>query len=76
MAKRASGTVYPLSALREVVLQAQRLAAPPAVPTADTIVDLVKALGGDWCAPQAQGAQAACVSAAVSTRPGKTNATP
>jgi hypothetical protein len=48
MAKKASGTPYPLTALREVVLHAQHLSAPnqasPAL-TPETIVDLVKALG-------------------------------
>lgn len=47
MVKSTSGTVFPLSALRAVVLHAQRLTAPngaaPA-PTSETIVDLVKAL--------------------------------
>ncbi len=48
MAKKASGTIYPLSALRAVVLHTQRLTAPngaSSVPTPDAIVDLVKALG-------------------------------
>jgi uncharacterized protein YcaQ len=46
--KKAAGPIYPLSALRAVVLHTQRLTAPntasPA-PAADTIADLVKALG-------------------------------
>ncbi|MEW6402984.1 MAG: crosslink repair DNA glycosylase YcaQ family protein [Chloroflexota bacterium] len=48
MAKKASSTVYPLNALRAMVLHLQGLAAPndasPA-PGPDAIVDLVKALG-------------------------------
>ncbi len=48
MAKVASGTIYPLSALREVVLHSQLLSTPnlasPA-PTPDAIGDLVKVLG-------------------------------
>ena len=48
MAKKASGPIYPLSALRAVVLHTQLLTTPneasPAL-TPDTIVDLVKALG-------------------------------
>ena len=48
MARKASGTIYPLSALRAVVLHVQRLTAPngasPAL-TPDAILDLVKALG-------------------------------
>ncbi len=48
MAKRASGTTYPLSALRTAVLHTQQLTTPnqtsPA-PTPDTIVNLVKLLG-------------------------------
>lgn len=48
MARQASGTIYPLSALRTAALHAQRLAAPnhasPA-PTPDEIVHVVKALG-------------------------------
>jgi uncharacterized protein YcaQ len=48
MARKGSGPVYPISALRAVVLHTQRLAAPNGAappPTPDTIVDLVKALG-------------------------------
>jgi uncharacterized protein YcaQ len=49
MAKKVSGTIYPLAALRALVLHAQRLTTPngvsAAAPTPDTIVDLVKALG-------------------------------
>lgn len=48
MAKKASSTIYPLSALRAMVLHTQRLTTPNAqssAPTPDTIVDLVKALG-------------------------------
>jgi uncharacterized protein YcaQ len=45
MAKKASGTIYPLSALRAMVLQAQRLTTPDGAPTPDRIVDLVTALG-------------------------------
>jgi uncharacterized protein YcaQ len=52
MPKKASGTIYPLSALRAMVLHTQLLTMPngtsaPAslIPTPDTIVDLVKALG-------------------------------
>jgi uncharacterized protein YcaQ len=48
MAKKASGTIYPLSALRAMVLQIQRLTMPngaSTAPTPDTMVDLVKALG-------------------------------
>ncbi len=48
MAKKASGTIYPLSALRAMVLHVQRLTTPngasPA-PTPNAIVDLVTALG-------------------------------
>jgi uncharacterized protein YcaQ len=48
MAEKASGTIYPLSALRATVLHTQRLTIPngasPA-PTPDAIVDVVKALG-------------------------------
>lgn len=48
MAIKASGTIYPLFALRAIVLHTQLLTTPngasPA-PTPDTIVDLVKALG-------------------------------
>ena len=48
MAKKASGTVYPASALRAMVLDIQRLTMPnvasPA-PNPDMMVDLVKALG-------------------------------
>lgn len=48
MVKKASGTVYPLSALRAMVLHTQLLTAPndasPAL-TPKTVVDLVKALG-------------------------------
>jgi hypothetical protein len=48
MAKKASSTVYPLNALRTMVLHIQHLAMPndasPA-PTPDAIVDLVTALG-------------------------------
>jgi len=48
MAKKASGTIYPLSALRAMVLHTQWLTTPndasPAI-TADTITDLVTALG-------------------------------
>jgi hypothetical protein len=48
MAKKAFGTIYPLSALRAMVLHIQHLTTPngasPA-PTPDTIVDLVQALG-------------------------------
>ena len=48
MAKKASGTIYPLSALSAMVLHIQCLTTPneasPA-PTPDAIVDLVKALG-------------------------------
>jgi hypothetical protein len=48
MAKKASSTVYPLNALRTMVLHIQHLATPndasPA-PTPDVIVDLVTALG-------------------------------
>jgi uncharacterized protein len=48
MEKRASGMIYPLAALRAMVLHTQRLttpdgASPPTTP--DTIVDLVTALG-------------------------------
>lgn len=46
MAKKASGTVYPLSALRAMVLHTQHLTTPnEAPPTADTMTDLVTALG-------------------------------
>jgi len=48
MVKNLSGTVYPLSALRAVILHAQRLAAPNTLsspPSPDQIVDLVKTLG-------------------------------
>jgi hypothetical protein len=48
MAKKASGTIYPLSALRALTLHTQLLTSPsegsPAS-TPDAIVDLVKALG-------------------------------
>jgi uncharacterized protein YcaQ len=48
LAKKASGTIYPLSSLREVALHTQLLStqnqASPA-PTTGTIVDLVKVLG-------------------------------
>jgi uncharacterized protein len=48
MANKTSGTIYPLSALRAMVLHTQRLTTPnkksPA-PTPDNIVDLVMALG-------------------------------
>ncbi|HEY7349131.1 MAG TPA: crosslink repair DNA glycosylase YcaQ family protein [Ktedonobacterales bacterium] len=48
MVKKASGTIYPLSALRAMVLHTQLLTMPngasPA-PTPDNIVDLVTALG-------------------------------
>src|SRR5262245_9946175 len=48
MAKKASGTIYPLSALRAMVLYTQFLTTPndasPAA-TSNRIVDLVKALG-------------------------------
>jgi hypothetical protein len=48
MAKKASGPVYPLAALRAAALHTQRLTAPnqasPA-PTPDAILDLVTALG-------------------------------
>lgn len=48
MAKKASGTIYPLSALRAAALHTQFLTAPNEAssnPTADTIVNLVTALG-------------------------------
>lgn len=48
MAKKGSGPMYPLSALRAMVLHTQRLTTPHAAspaPTPDTIVDLVTALG-------------------------------
>ncbi|MFW5748508.1 MAG: winged helix-turn-helix domain-containing protein [Chloroflexota bacterium] len=48
MASKVSGTVYPIAALRAVVLHAQHLTMPYDVspaPTPDTIVDLVTALG-------------------------------
>lgn len=48
MAKKASGPVYPLAALRAAVLHVQRLTAPsPAspAPTPDAILDLTTALG-------------------------------
>lgn len=48
MVKRASGTIYPLAALRAVALHTQRLTAPlgaPPAPTPDALVDLVTALG-------------------------------
>ena len=48
MAKKASGTIYPLAALRALVLHTQLLSAPndaPSASTPDTIVNLVKALG-------------------------------
>jgi uncharacterized protein YcaQ len=48
MAKKASGTIYPLSALRATVLHTQFLTMPPGAspsPTRDTIVKLVTALG-------------------------------
>jgi uncharacterized protein YcaQ len=48
MAKNASGTVYPLSALRALVLHLQRLTTPngaSSAPTPDMIIDLVRALG-------------------------------
>ena len=48
MAIKASGTIYPLSALRAMVLHTQRLTAPndaSPVPTPEAIVDLVTALG-------------------------------
>lgn len=48
MAKDAPGSAYPLSALRAMALHTQCLTAPnatPPPPTADTIVDLVTALG-------------------------------
>lgn len=48
MAKKASGVVYPLSALRAAALYTQRLTAPQTAspaPTAEVIADLVKALG-------------------------------
>lgn len=48
MVKKASGPIYPLSALRACVLHTQRLAAPQGAtpaPTPDAIVDLVTALG-------------------------------
>ena len=61
---------------QQSLLAAERQLAQVQGQRLQTAVFLVKALGGDWCAPQAQGAQAACVSAAVATRPGKTNATP
>lgn len=48
MAKKTTGPIYPLAALRALVLHTQRLTVPipesPA-PTADAIVDLFKALG-------------------------------
>lgn len=48
MARKSSGTIYPLSALRALVLHSQRLTAPngatPAA-TPDAIVELVTALG-------------------------------
>lgn len=46
MTKQASGTIYPLSALRAMALHTQFLTTPNgASPTPDTIVDLVTALG-------------------------------
>lgn len=48
MAKNDPGTIYPLSALRAMVLQAQRLTTPNAASpafTPGTVVDLVTALG-------------------------------
>jgi uncharacterized protein YcaQ len=48
MAKKASGTIYPLSALKAMVLDIQRLTMPNAAspaPSSDTMVDLVEALG-------------------------------
>jgi uncharacterized protein YcaQ len=46
MAKKASGTIYPLSALRAMALHTQFLTTPNgASPTPDAIVDLVTALG-------------------------------
>jgi uncharacterized protein YcaQ len=46
--KKAPGTIYPLSALRAVVLHSQRLTTlngATSAPTPDTIVDMVKLLG-------------------------------
>jgi len=46
MAKKASGTIYPLSALRAMALHTQFLTMPNGTsPTPDTMVDLVTALG-------------------------------
>ena len=48
MAKKASGTIYPLSALRAMVLHNQRLTTPNGASPAlapDAVVDLVTALG-------------------------------
>ncbi len=48
MAKKASGTIYPLAALRAMVLHTQHLTTPnnaSPTPTPDSIADLVKALG-------------------------------
>jgi len=48
MADISSGTIYPLTALRAMVLHLQRLTAPNAAspaPTHDAIVELVRALG-------------------------------
>lgn len=48
MAKKASGPIYPLAALRAMVLHTQLLSAPNSAspaPTPDTIVNLVKLLG-------------------------------
>src|SRR5690349_18507629 len=48
MTKKASGTIYPLSALRAMVLHTQLLTLPTGAspaPTPEAIVDLVTALG-------------------------------
>ena len=48
MAKNATGTIYPISALRAVVLHTQGLTAPNQykhVPESELIVELVKTLG-------------------------------
>ncbi len=45
MTNKTSGTIYPLSALREIALHTQLLSEPSQAPTPDLIVDMVKMLG-------------------------------
>ena len=66
---------------QQSLLAAERQLAQVQGQRLQTAVFLVKALGGDWCAPQAQdssvqGSQAACVFTAVAAGAGKANTAP